>query len=91
MIANNSILEAKACARKYFRAASEDFKLLISFIKGINANKLISNPIQAPSQELAVIANSDPIIKINTNSNLAEFFFIKKKRIKTFMVGVWTQ
>ena len=50
MIANSNILEARAWVRKYFRAASDDFKLFISFIKGINANKLISRPIHILNQ-----------------------------------------
>lgn len=38
--------------RKYFKEASEDNKLLEKEIIGINLNKLISIPIQHPSQEL---------------------------------------
>lgn len=90
-MANNSTLEARAWVRKYFRAASEDFKLLISFIKGINAIKLISNPIQMLNHELAVTANRVPMTNTIKNNIFAVFFIIKKKRVRTFMSGVWTQ
>ena len=91
IMANKRILDARACVKKYFNEASDDFKLLMSFIKGINANKLISKPIQAPSQELADTAINDPNIIIIKNKILEEFFIIKKKRIITFIIGVWTQ
>uniref|UniRef100_A0A1A9WJW4 Uncharacterized protein n=1 Tax=Glossina brevipalpis TaxID=37001 RepID=A0A1A9WJW4_9MUSC len=38
--------EAKACVKKYFNEASVDINLL-SLMRGIKDNKLISNPIQA--------------------------------------------
>lgn len=85
---NNNTLDAIACVKKYFNEASEDFKLLISFIKGINDNKLISSPIHAPSQEFDETAIIDPNIKVKINSSLYEFLNIKKKRIITFINGV---
>lgn len=60
-------------------------------IKGINDNKLISSPIQAPSQELDEIVIKVPLIKVIINNILAEFLKIKKKRTKTFINGVWAQ
>lgn len=68
-----------------------DIKLLLSLIKGINDNKLISNPIQAPNQELDEIVIIVPIIRMVKNIILAELLKIKKKRIRTFINGVWTQ
>lgn len=68
-----------------------DIKLFVLIIKGINDNKLISNPIQAPSQELEDTVIIVLLIKVKKNSNLAEFLNIKKKRVKTFINGVWTQ
>ena len=56
--------------------------------KGINDNKLISNPIQAPNQEVDEIVIKVPLIKVIRNNNLDEFLKIKKKRIKTFISGV---
>lgn len=60
-------------------------------IKGINDSKLISNPTQAPNQELEEIVIIVLLIKVKKNNNLDEFLNIKKKRIKTFINGVWTQ
>lgn len=65
-----------------------DIKLFVLIIKGINDNKLISNPIQAPSQELEDTVIIVLLIKVKKNSNLAEFLNIKKKRVKTFINGV---
>ena len=91
IIANKRIEEAKAWIKKYFKAASEDIKLFVLIIKGINDNKLISNPIQAPNQEVDEIVIKVPLVKVIRNNNLDEFLKIKKKRIKTFISGVWTQ
>ena len=60
----------------------------MSLIKGIKANKLISNPIQAPNQELAEIEIKVPVIKIPKNIIFDELLKIKKKRIRTFINGV---
>ena len=84
---NNKTVEPKACVKKYFNEASVDINLL-SLIRGIKDNKLISNPIQAPSQEFAEIVIITLIIKIKINKILDELLKIKKKRIKTFISGV---
>lgn len=70
MIANNKTAEANACVRKYFNEASVDIKLLLSLIRGIKDNKLISKPIQAPSQELDETVIIVPSIRINKNKIL---------------------
>lgn len=57
-------------------------------IRGINDNKLISKPIQAPIHEVEEIEIIDPIIKLKKNNIIDEFLKIKKKRIKTFINGV---
>lgn len=57
-------------------------------IKGINDNKLISNPIQAPNQEVEETVIRVPLIRVIKNKSLDEFLKIKKKRIKTFISGV---
>lgn len=90
IVENNKMEEANAWVRKYFNEDSLDIKLL-SFIRGINDNKLISNPIQAPNHELAEIVIIVLIIKIKKNIIFDELLKIKKKRIKTFMSGVWAQ
>ena len=89
--ANKNTEEASACVKKYFKEASDDIKLFVLIIKGINDNKLISNPIHAPSQDVDEIVTSVPLIRVIKNSNLDEFLKIKKKRIKTFISGVWAQ
>lgn len=80
-----------AWVRKYFKEVSEAIKLLLSFIKGINDNRLISNPIQALSQEFDETVIKVPDIKIIINNIFDELLKIKKKRIKIFINGVWTQ
>lgn len=52
---NKKFIEAIDWIRKYFKEASEDIKLLLIVIIGINLNKLISNPIQHPNHELEEI------------------------------------
>lgn len=79
-----------AWVKKYFNEASVDVKLLL-FIRGINDNKLISSPIQAPNQEFEDTVIRVPVIKIKKNIIFAELLKIKKKRIRTFINGVWTQ
>lgn len=86
--ANNRVVEARACTRKYFREASVDIKLFDSFIRGINDNKLISRPIHALSHEFEDTVKSVPSIRIDKNKILEEFLKIKKKRTRTFMSGV---
>lgn len=64
IIANNKIADANAWVKKYFKEASVDIRLLLSFIRGINDNRLISNPIQALNHELEEIVIIVPNIKI---------------------------
>ena len=85
---NNKTDEANAWVKKYFKDASVERRLLEFIIKGINDNKLISNPIQIPSQEVDEIKIKEPIIKVIKNNNLDGFLNIKKKRIITFINGV---
>lgn len=90
MVANRNTEEANAWVKKYFNEASVDINLL-SLIRGIKDNKLISKPIQAPNQELAEIEIRVPTIKILKNTIFDELLKIKKKRIRTFINGVWAQ
>ena len=64
---NKKIAEANAWVRKYFKEASVESKLFVSIIKGIKDNKLISNPIQAPSQELEETEIKVPLISVVKN------------------------
>lgn len=88
---NNKTVEANAWVKKYFKDASVEVKLLLSLSRGIKDNKLISSPIQAPNQELDVTVIIVPIIIIVKNKIFEELLKIKKKRIITFINGVWTQ
>lgn len=91
IIENKRIEEAKAWVKKYFNLLSEVNKFFLpSFIRGIKESKLISKPIHAPSQEFDEIVINDPKINV-IKKILFEIFLIKKKRINTFMSGVWTQ
>lgn len=87
----SKIEEASAWVKKYFKEASEERRLFVFIIKGINDSKLISNPIQAPNHDVDEIVIKVPLIKVIKNKSLYEFLKIKKKRIKTFINGVWTQ
>lgn len=67
IMAINRIDDAIAWVRKYFRAASADIRLLLAVIRGINASRLISNPIQALIQEVDDTDNIVPLIIIVMN------------------------
>lgn len=73
MIQNKKLIEAIDWVKKYLREASEANKLLELEIRGINLIKLISNPIQAPNQELDEIEIMVLIIRINKKNILFEF------------------
>lgn len=87
---NNKTLEARACVRKYFNDASDENRLFNFIVKGINDNKLISNPIQTLNQDDEQILIIVPRNNVDKNNILYEFFKIKKKRIITFIYRVWT-
>lgn len=86
--ATKKIEEAIACVKKYLRAVSEDNKLFVLFIRGINESKLISSPIQALSHEDDEIVINVPLIRVRKKRILVELLKIKKKRIITFINGV---
>lgn len=54
-------------------------------INGINANKLISNPIHNPNHEFEEIVIIEPINTININKILDKFLNIKKERINLYI------
>jgi hypothetical protein len=60
---NKKIKDANVCIRKYLIADSLDKIFLLSIIRGINDNKLISKPIHIPSQEDEEMAIKDPSIR----------------------------
>lgn len=87
----NNIDEAIAWIIKYFIAASVDIILSFEDIRGIKASKLISNPIHVAGHELDLIEIKVPRINMNKNKSFEELKIeIKKKRINTFISGVWT-
>lgn len=87
-IENKKFIEAIDWIKKYFNEASEASKLLEFEIKGINLNKLISNPIQHPNQELEEIEISVLKIKINKKNILFELKFIYILNYKIYF-SVW--
>lgn len=88
---NKKIIDANTWVKKYLIADSEDKIFLLSIIRGINDNKLISNPIQIPNQEDEERVIIEPTIIIQIKIFFEIKFIIKKKRIITFINGVWTQ
>jgi len=69
-IENKKIEEARAWVKKYFKEASEENKFLLSFIKGIKDNKLISNPIHILNQDVEEIEIKVPNIIVKKNNIL---------------------
>lgn len=67
---NKKINEAKLCVRKYLIEDSLDSIFLLSDIKGINDNKLISNPTHIPNQEEEEIEIAVPVNKVIKKINL---------------------
>lgn len=67
---NNKILDAKACVKKYFKAASDEYKLFIFIIKGINDKRLISKPIHTLNHEAEQILMIVPKNNVNKNNIL---------------------
>lgn len=63
----------------------------MSIISGINDNRLISNPIHIPSQDEEEMVINEPVIIIAIKINFETKLIIKKKRIRTFIIGVWAQ
>lgn len=88
IIDNNKIEEAIAWTKKYFNIDSLDIKFLLSDIRGINDNKLISSPIQTPNQEVALIEIKVLIIKTNKNIKFVKVLLIKKKRSFLYSWGM---
>lgn len=78
IIANKKLIDAIDWVKKYFNAASEFNKLFGFTIKGINLNRLISNPIQHPNQELEEIEINVLKNKVNKKNILLE---LKKNKI----------
>lgn len=76
-IINKKLIEASDWTMKYFKDASEENKFFVFEIRGINLNKLISNPIQQPNHELEEMEINVLKNKINIKNILLEF--IKKK------------
>lgn len=67
---NKRIDDAKACVIKYLIDDSDEYVDFSLFIRGIIANKLISNPIHIPIHEYDEIDTNDPIISVIKNINL---------------------
>ena len=64
------MLDAKAWVRKYFNDASDENKLLVLIVKGINDKRLISNPIQILNHDEEEILIKVPMINVKINKIL---------------------
>lgn len=78
---NKKLIDAIDWVKKYFKEASDINKFLELEIKGINLNKLISNPIQHPNHEFDEIEMRVLKIKINKKNILLELTIKKIKNI----------
>lgn len=76
-IINKKLIDAIDWIRKYFKEASEANKFFELEIRGINLNKLISNPIQHPNHEFEEIEIN--VLKHRINMKNILFELIKKK------------
>lgn len=87
----NSMDDAKAWMIKYFMAASVDIMFSLEDMRGMNDIRLISRPIHVAGHELDLIEIKVPRINMSKNKSFEELKIeIKKKRINTFISGVWT-
>ena len=76
------IVDPRACTKKYFRAASEEYELCLEEIIGMKDSRFNSNPIHLVNQELDEIAIIRPMIKVTENIIRAGCGFgIKKRRL----------
>lgn len=83
-------IEAVACVRKYFVAASVDRELCCLVNRGIMANMFISNPTQIRNQCELVITSSVPnIIVIMIKEKTMGL--ISAGRVMTNIFGVWAR
>lgn len=88
--ANIRSIEAVACVRKYFVAASVDRGLCCLVSSGIMANIFISNPTQTRNQcELVTTSNVPSIIVMIINEKITGL--ISTGRVMTNIFGVWAR
>jgi len=81
IIAERRIIEARDCTKKYFSADSVIRWLLVFEVSGIKDRRLISNPTQAPYQEVDDTEINDPN-NVNININILGLVSIRKRRVK---------
>ena len=72
--------EPRACIIKYFRAASEEYMLVLGEMSGKNDSKFSSKPIQATNHEDEETATVVPKISVIKNKVLLKVTIINKKR-----------
>lgn len=83
-------IEAVACVRKYFVAASVDRGLCCLVNSGIMANIFISNPTHTRNQcELVITSNVPSIIVMMINEKVTGL--ISTGRVMTNIFGVWAR
>lgn len=86
----NNIVDAIDWIIKYLIAGSLIIEFLLSVNMGIIDSKLISSPIQIPNQEFEEMDRIVPIINDDRKRSFIELLYIKKRRVITFINGVWT-
>jgi len=80
--------DPSAWIRKYFKADSEEYRLFLEEIKGINDKRFSSSPTQAPNQEEEEIDKVVPKNKVNKNKSCGEDNKIKKRGSYILIDGV---
>lgn len=90
VLANSSMAAAVAWVRKYLVVASTARGWWFCAISGIMARVFISSPIHARSQ--CELANVIVVPRPRPNRRVAKMYgLISKRRILTYMFGVWAQ
>lgn len=90
VLANRIVAAAAACARKYLVEASTARGWWCCAIRGRIASVLISRPIHASSQWELIKVKAVPKPRLD-NRMVITYGLIGKRRILTYIFGVWAQ
>ena len=76
------MVDPRACTKKYFKAASEEYELYLEEMIGIKDKRFSSSPIHLVNQELDEIAIIRPMVRVAENIiRVGCVFGIKKRRL----------
>jgi len=64
--------DPKAWIKKYFRAASEEYRVFLEIIRGIKDKRFNSRPAQAPNHDDEEVANNIPLTREKKNDAFNE-------------------